>query len=56
MNIWNWGSGGKRFMEACQKRGTAVPTWTINGGFIVVTFTRPTKGITQDVTQDVTQR
>ena len=42
-------------MEACQKRGVATPTWSINGDFVVETFMRPTKGITQDVTQDVTQ-
>ena len=53
--IENWGSGVKRIMEACQKRGVAAPTWSINGGFVVVTFMRPTKGGTQDVTQGVTQ-
>jgi len=39
-------------MEACQKRGVPSPTWTVNGGFVVVTFMRPTKGITQDGTQE----
>ena len=53
--IENWGSGVKRIIEACQKRGVAAPTWSINGGFVVVTFMRPAKGVTQDVTQDVTQ-
>lgn len=50
-------------MEACQKRGVAAPTWSIDGDFVVVTFMRPTNGGTQsdtqdgtqDVTQDVTQ-
>ncbi len=42
-------------MEACQKRGVAAPTWIVNGGFVVVTFLRPTKDVSQDVTQDVTQ-
>ena len=46
-NIENWGSGAKRIMEACQKRGIAVPTWPINGGFVVVTIMRPAKGNTQ---------
>ena len=54
--IENWGSGVKRIMEACQKRGVAAPTWSINGGFVVVTFMRPTMGVTQDVTQGVTQK
>lgn len=53
--IENWGSGVKRIMEACQKRGVAAPTWTVNGGFVVVTFMRPAKGDTQDGTQNVTQ-
>ena len=42
-------------MEACQKRGADAPTWTINGGFVVVTFKRPTKGVPQGVPQDGTQ-
>lgn len=50
--IENWGSGVKRIMEACQKRGVPSPTWTVHGGFVVVTFMRPTKGITQDSTQE----
>ena len=29
--------------------------WSVNGGFVVVTFKRPTKGVTQGVTQDVPQ-
>lgn len=41
----------KRIMEACLKRGVAAPTWSINGGFVVVTFMRPTKGDTQSDTQ-----
>ena len=53
--IENWGSGVKRIMEACQKRGVAAPTWTVNGGFVVVTFNRPAKGVTQDGTQGDTQ-
>ena len=50
--IENWCSGVKRIIEACQKRGVAAPTWSINGGFVVVTFVRPTKGDTQDDTED----
>ncbi|MBR6043162.1 MAG: hypothetical protein IKP37_11090 [Paludibacteraceae bacterium] len=50
--IENWGSGVKRIMEACQKRGVTAPTWAINGGFVVVTFMRPTNGGTQDTELD----
>ena len=53
--IENWGSGVKRIIEACQKRGVAAPTWSINGGFVVVTFMRPAKGDTQDDTKGGTQ-
>ena len=53
--IENWGAGVKRIMEACQKRGIAAPTWSINGGFVVVTFMRPSKGDTKDNTQGGTQ-
>ena len=42
-------------MEACQKRGVATPTWSINGDFVVETFMRPTNGDTQSDTQDDTQ-
>ena len=45
--IENWGSGVKRIMEACQKRGVAAPTWAVNGDFVVVTFKRPAKGVPQ---------
>ena len=33
----------------------AAPTWTVNGGFVVVTFKRPAKGDTQGGTQGVPQ-
>ena len=33
----------------------AVPTCTVNGGFVVVTLKRPAKGVTQDGTQVDTQ-
>lgn len=42
-------------MEACQKRGVAAPAWSINGGFVVVTFMRPTNGDIQSDTQSDTQ-
>ena len=42
-------------MEACQKRGVAAPTWSINGGFVVVTFMRPAKDNVQGDTEDVTK-
>ena len=42
-------------METCGRRDVTAPTWSINGGFVVVTFMRPTKGVTQNDTQSDTQ-
>ena len=37
----SWGSGASRIMEACKAQNVPEPTWSINGGFICVTFVRP---------------
>ncbi len=37
----SWGSGASRIMEACKVQNAPEPTWSINGGFICVTFVRP---------------
>ena len=42
-------------METCGRRDVTAPTWSINGGFVVVTFMRSTKGVTQNDTQSDTQ-
>ena len=44
-SMWleNWGSGAKRIIEACQEQGVEEPTWRWDGGFVYVTFKRPTK-------------
>lgn len=46
------GSGVKRIIEACEKRDVAAPTWIINGGFIVITFMRQSRGVLQDGIQE----
>ena len=38
----NWGSGIQRIINACNEQKVPVPNWTVNGGFIVTTFLRPT--------------
>ena len=43
MWLENWGSGAKRIIEACQEQGVEEPTWRWDGGFVYVTFKRPTK-------------
>ena len=46
-SMWleNWGSGVKRIIEACQEQGVEEPTWRWDGGFVYVTFKRPTKQV-----------
>lgn len=49
----NWGSGVGRIIDACRTQHVLEPQWSINGGFVVITFPRPNG--TQDGTQDGTQ-
>jgi len=44
----NWGTGAKRIIEACREQGVEEPTWRRDGGFITVTFKRPTKSSLED--------
>lgn len=37
----NWGSGAKRIIDACKVQNVPEPVWSVNGGFITVTFKRP---------------
>lgn len=41
----SWGSGAKRIMDACREQGVEEPTWRWDGGFVIVTFKRPTRNI-----------
>lgn len=36
----NWGSGGKRIMDACREQGMEDPTWKWEGGFVTIIFKR----------------
>lgn len=38
-----------------KQKEVVVSTWSINGGFVVVTYMRPTKYVTQGATQGVTK-
>ena len=38
-----------------KQKEVVVSTWSINGGFVVVTYMRPTKNVTQGATQGVTK-
>ncbi len=37
----NWGSGTGRIIDACKQQNVPEPTWSIQGGFVIVTFKRP---------------
>ena len=37
----SWGSGIHRIIEACHEQGVDDPTWRWDGGFVYVTFKRP---------------
>ena len=37
----SWGSGVKRIMDACRENHVVEPKWSINCGFVCVTFVRP---------------
>lgn len=37
----NWGSGGKRIIDACQDRGLEIPIWHEESGFVTIIFKRP---------------
>lgn len=41
----NWGTGAKRIIEACREYGLEDPIWRWDGGFVYVTFKRPSKKI-----------
>ena len=37
----SWGSGAKRIIDACCEQGVEEPVWRWDGGFVIITFTRP---------------
>lgn len=41
----SWGSGAKRIMDACREQGVEEPTWRWDGGFVIVSFKRPTRNV-----------
>jgi len=40
----NWGSGAGRIIDACKRQNVPEPTWSMQGGFVIVTFKRLTEG------------
>jgi ATP-dependent DNA helicase RecG len=47
----SWGSGAKRIMDACKEQGIDEPSWRCEGGFVLVTFKRPSYEL-NDVAQN----
>lgn len=43
--VENWGTGAKRIIDVCRQHDVEEPTWSVNGGFICVTFKRPNYGL-----------
>lgn len=39
----NWGSGAERIFDACKQQNVQEPIWSAQGGFVIVTFKRPSK-------------
>lgn len=37
----NWGSGAGRIIDSCREQGLPDPVWSLRGGFVTVTFKRP---------------
>ncbi|WP_273082214.1 Fic family protein [Alistipes ihumii] len=37
----SWGSGAKRIIDAYCEQGVEEPVWRWDGGFVIITFTRP---------------
>ncbi len=52
----SWGSGAKRIMDACREQGVEDPTWRWDGGFVIVTFKRPTRNINPKETTKSTDK
>lgn len=42
----SWGSGAKHIMDACRVQGVEEPVWRRDGGFVIVTFKRPSSAET----------
>ncbi|MGL4852352.1 MAG: ATP-binding protein [Phocaeicola sp.] len=45
----NWGSGTGRIMDACKAQNVEIPTWSAQGGFIIVCFRRETEEVVPQV-------
>lgn len=50
----NWGTGARRILDACKAHKVSEPTWSIDGGYVCITFMRPTAGV--DDTQSSNQK
>jgi len=49
--IERWGSGVRRIIDTCRERNVEEPVWSMNGGYVVITFRRPAEQVPWDFTK-----
>ena len=49
----NWGTGAKRILDACKAHNVPEPIWSVDGGFVCVTFKRPSAGTGKNLSSEV---
>ena len=48
----NWGTGAKRRLDACKAHNVPEPIWSVDGGFVCVTFKRPSAGTGKNLSSE----
>ena len=49
----NWGTGAKRILDACKAYNVPEPIWSVDGGFVCVTFKRSKAGTGKNLSGEV---
>ena len=49
----NWGTGAKRILDACKAYNVPEPIWSVDGGFVCVTFKRPLADTGKNLSSEV---
>ena len=49
----NWGSGVGRIIEKCKECNLQEPEWSVNGGFVTVTFKRPMNDTNEPINEPI---
>ena len=48
----NWGTGASRILDACKAHNVPEPVWSVNGGYVCITFMRPTTEAGNNISGD----